>query len=204
MPRPMNTLPKSSTPAQPHQRSIQYIDQALQKWLLIALVFLEVLILAGAGAILYFRLDAAVEDSLYRVHLAGQPSMLSVLLKESLQIVVGLIAINLLALFAADRIWARHVRNILGALRKLLSSVRDLDLREETVTEISPSHEVLIAGLEWHRTERERHRALRKSIAALERMAKQPDTSDDAFRAGLLAFCHELPSAENQDPCPPK
>jgi hypothetical protein len=200
----MNTLPKSSTPAQPHQRRIKYIDQALQKWFLIALVTLEILILVGAGAILYFRLDAAVEDSLYRVHLAGQPSMLSVLLKESLQIVVGLIAINLIALFVADRIWARRVRGILGALRKILHSVRDLDLREETVTEILPSHEVLIAGLEWHRTERKRHLALRKSIAALEHMAKQSDTSDDAFRAGLLAFCHELPSAEMQDPCPPK
>lgn len=200
----MNTLPKSSTPAQPHQRSIKYIDQALQKWLLVALVALEILILAGAGAILYFRLDATVEDSLYRVHLAGQPSMLSVLLKESLQIVVGLIAINLMALFVADRIWARHVRGILGALRKILHSVRDLDLREEAVTEISPHHEVLMVGLEWHRTERERHLALRKSLAMLEHMAKQPDTSDDAFRAGLLAFCHELPGAEMQAPRQPK
>lgn len=200
----MNTMAKSSTSAQPHQRNIQYIDQALQKWFLVALVALEVLILAGAGAILYFRLDAVVEDGLYRVHLAGQPSMFSVLLKESLQIVVGLIAINLIALFVADRIWARHVRGILGALRNILHSVRELDLREEAVTKISPNHEVLMVGLEWHRTERERHLALRKSLATLEHMAKQPDTSDDAFRAGLLAFCHELPSAEMQAPCPPK
>ena len=200
----MNILPKSSTPEQSHQRNVTYIDQALQKWLLVALVALEVLILLGAGAILYFRLDAAVEDSLYRVHLASQPSMLSVLLKESVQIVVGLIAVNLIALLVADRIWARHVRGILGALRIILQSVRDLDLREETVSEISPRHEILIVGLEWHRTERKRHLALRKSIAALEHMAKQSNTSDDAFRAGLLALCHELPVAEMQDYCPPK
>lgn len=200
----MNTLPKSPNPAQPHQRNIQYIDQALQKWFLVALVTLEVLILAGAGAILYFRLDAAVEESLYRVHMAGQPSMLSVLLKESLQIVVGLIAINLIALFVADRIWARHVRGILSELRKLLSSVRDLDLREDTVTGILPRHEVLSVGLDWHRAERERHLALRESIAALDRMVEQTDTSGDAFRAGLLVFCHELPIAEMQAPCPPQ
>lgn len=200
----MNILPKSSTPEQSHQRNVTYIDQALQKWLLVALVALEVLILLGAGAILYFRLDAAVEDSLYRVHLASQPSMLSVLLKESVQIVVGLIAVNLIALLVADRIWARHVRGILGALRIILQSVRDLDLREETVSEISPRHEILVVGLEWHRTERKRHLALRKSIAALEHMAKQSNTSDDAFRAGLLALCHELPVAEMQDYCPPK
>ena len=200
----MTALPKSSTPGQPHQRNVTYIDQALQKWLLVALVVLEVLILVGAGAVLYFRLDAAVEDSLYRVHMAGQPSMLSVLLKESVQIVVGLIAVNLIALLVADRIWARHVRGILGALRIILQSVRDLDLREETVSEISPRHEILVVGLEWHRTERKRHLALRKSIAALEHMAKQSNTSDDAFRAGLLALCHELPVAEMQDYCPPK
>lgn len=200
----MNTFPKSAPPQQPHQRSIQYIDQALQKWLLVALVVLEVLILAGAGAILYFRLNALVEESLYRVHLAGQPSMLSVLLEESLLIVVGLIVINLFALFVADRVWARHVRGILVALRKLLSSVQNLDLREETVAGILPKHEVLRVGLTWHRAERARHLALDESIAALERMAKQPDTSDDAFRAALLAVCHELPISEVQEPCPPR
>lgn len=200
----MNTLPKSPPSEQPHQRSIQYIDQALQKWLLVALVALEVLILAGAGAILYFRLDALVEESLYRVHLAGQPSMLSVLLEESLLIVVGLIAINLFALFVADRVWARHVRGILVALRKLLTSVRNLDLREEAVAEILPKHEVLRVGLTWHRAERARHLALGESIAALERMAKQPDTRDVAFRAGLLAVCHELPISEMQEHFPPR
>lgn len=200
----MTTSPKSSPTAQPHQRRIKYIDQALQKWLLIALVTLEILILAGAGALLYFKLDAVVEASLYRVHLAGQPSMLSVLLKESLQIVVGLVAINLLALFVADRIWARHVRGILGALRELLSSVQSLDLREESVSNIPPKHDVLSAGLDWHRAERERHLALHQSVTALEHMAMQTNTSDDAFRAGLLAFCHELPIAEMQEPCPPQ
>ena len=48
--------------------------------------------------------------------------MLSVLLKESLQTVAGLITINLLAMLLVDRIWARHMRGILSALHKLLLS----------------------------------------------------------------------------------
>lgn len=200
----MNTSQMSPTPSQPHERSTHYIDQALQKWFLVALVILEVPILAGAGAILYFRLNAVVEKSLYRVHLTGQPSMLSVLLKDSLKIVAGLITINLLALLLADRIWARHVRGILSALRKLLLSVRNLDLRAQAVTEIVPRHEVLSVGLTWHRAERERHLTLHKSMIALNHMAEQAETSDEAFRAGLLAFCHELPIADTQEPCPPQ
>lgn len=200
----MNSSASSPPPIQPHQRKIHYVDQTLQKWLLIALILLEVLILAVAGAVLYFRLDAAVEESLYRVHLADQPTMLTVLLKESLAIVAGLIAVNLLGLLVADRIWANHVRGILSALRSLLSSVQNLDLREERLAEITPRHEVLRVGLEWHRAERERHLALRESMLVLEQLAAQPGTSNEEFRAGLLAFCQVLPLAEMQAPCPPQ
>lgn len=192
----MNSSGSSPAPMPPHHRKLHYVDHALQKWLLIALVILEVLILAAAGAVLYFRLHGVVEDSLYRVHLAGQPPMLTVLLKESLVILAGLVAVNLLALLVADRIWAHYVGGIVAALRSLLTSVQKLDLREERLLHIAPRHEVLSVGLQWHRAERERHLALLESMRDLEQLASQPDASIEDFRAGLLAFSQTLPKTD--------
>lgn len=176
-----------------HQRKIHYIDDVLQKWMLIALVALETFLLTIADAVLYVRLDNIVEESLYRIHFAGQPSMFSVLLTEALLILGGLIAVNLTALFAADRIWSHYVRGILLSLRDLLSRTRDLDLRADG--DVPQRHKVLAQALFWRLVERERHLALNKSLSIIENLAASNSTSDMAFRASLLALREHLPSA---------
>ena len=81
----MKSVPTpSSQPGSVHQRKIHYIDHVLQKRLLVALVLLEIIIVSAAGALLYYRLNAIVEENLYRIHFDSQPSMLSVWLRESL------------------------------------------------------------------------------------------------------------------------
>lgn len=175
----------------PHnQRKIKYVDHVLQKWLLVALVVLELLVLSAAGAILYFRLNGIVEDSLYRIHFGGQPSMFSILLTESLRIVAGLIAVNLLALFVADRIWARYVRHILEMLRELLTRTRQLDFLTDAST--NQRHKVIALALDWRQAERARQQALRQGLAQL----SQPScANNDALRAGLLALRAQLPQS---------
>jgi len=191
----MNTLSANSPqPGQPHQRKIHYIDHVLQKWLLIALVVLEVIVVSVAGAILYIKLNTIVDESLYRIHFAGQPSIFTVLLKESLLILGGLVAVNLVALFIADRIWSHYVRNILLALRGLLSSTCDLDLRADVV--VPQGHKVLALALAWRHAERAHHLALHDSLNALESVAMEPSASDGEFRARLLAVRRCLPETD--------
>lgn len=181
----MNTRPISLS--QRRQRKIRYIDQDLQKRLLIALVALEVVVLLVAGAILYVRLNIVADESLYRIHLTSRPSMFSVMLKESVQILGGLVVANLLALFVAKRIWSRYVNGIVAALRDLLSRSRDLDLRADPV--LPTRHPVLERALAWRSAERARHLALREALEILDKAA--PNTE---FRACLVALRGHLPA----------
>lgn len=192
----MTILPVSSPQAgQSHQRKIHYIDHELQKWLVIALVVLEVIVLSMAGAILYARLNVVVDESLYRIHFTTQTSMFSVLLKESLLILAGMVAANLLALFVADRIWAHHVSAILTALRDMLARTRDLDLQADIAVPVR--HRVLARALAWRSAERARHLALRESLEAIEAA-----TSNTEFRAGLLALRAHLPEPDRRNSGP--
>lgn len=197
----MNTPPASSPQAgQPHKRKIHYIDHDLQKWLVIALVVLEVIVLSVAGAILYARLNFVVDESLYRIHLTTETSMFSVLLKESLLILGGMVAANLLALFAADRIWARYVSAILASLREVLARTRDLDLQADMA--VPAHHRVLARALAWRSAERARHLALRASLEAIEAAAADAPVSDDEFRARLLALRGHLPEPDRRHSAP--
>lgn len=190
----MSDLPAEPVPAgHSHDRKVKYIDHAIQKWLLIALVVLELTVLSVAGAVLYFRLNAIVEENLYRIHFDNQHSMLSVLLVESLWIIGGMIVVNLLALFAADRIWVRYVNSILADLRRLLSSTRELDFRNASSTDVHQRHEVLALSVAWRKAERARHVALRKSIDLL---ATQNSSTAEEFRNSLMAVRSQLPDKD--------
>ena len=180
--------PISLPPGAPHSRKVHYIDHVLQKWMLIALVVLEVVVLSAAGAILYWRLSQVVDDSVYRIHFGDQPSMFSVLLKESLWVLAGLVAANLLALFVADRIWVRYVRSIVMSLSALLTKSRDLDFSEDA--DMRQRHKVVTLALGWRRQERARLQRLQHAIEAA---ATQPPAPEDEFRASLLALRGHLP-----------
>ena len=186
----MNPInPRSLLPGAPHSRKIHYIDHVLQKWMLIALVVLEVIVLSAAGAILYWRLSQIVDDSVYRIHFDGQPSMFSVLLKESLWVLAGLVAANLLALFVADRIWVRYVRRILSSLRDLLTRSRGLDFRDDV--DLPQQHKVVSLALDWRRHERAR---LQRLHHAMEPVATHLSTNNNEFRTRLLVLREYLPT----------
>ena len=183
------TSPIKPPPGLSHHRKIKYIDHVLQKWLLLALVVLEVIVLSVAGAILYVRLNGIIDDNLYRVHFGGQPSMFMVLLNQSLRIIGGMIAVNLLALFVADRIWVHYVRAILSELRRQFACVRALDFRDDQ--DVHPRHKVLALAQDWRRVEKERHLAMLQSF---DHMASRSTTSTEELRADLQAFRSNLPT----------
>lgn len=186
----MNASRSSPQPHRHHSRKIHYVDHLLQKRLLIALVVLEVTLLCIAGAILYTSLNAIVDENLYRIHFADQPSMFSVLLKESLLILGGLVAANLVALFVADRIWSHYVNGIMQTLRDLLSRTRDLDLRPDV--EAPYRHKVLELALAWRQVERTRNLALRDLSDRAEALAGQQPIAEDELRRCLLSIIEQL------------
>lgn len=188
----MNTDRPSPQTGQQYRRKIHYIDFIVQKRLLIALVVLEGTLLCSAGAVLYYRLHSIVDENLYRIHFADQPSMFHVLFSESLLILGVLLAVNLVALLIADRIWAHYVTGIMSCLRGLLSRTLELDLRPDTAA--PHGHKVLELALAWRETERNRHLVLRALFDRAESAAGAVPLQVEEYRACLLAMREQLPS----------
>lgn len=174
------------------RRHIVYVDDRLQKWLLIALVTFEVLLIAGALWMLYLQLDSLLEANLYRVHYSGDPHIYPLLLKNALIGIGGLIGINLVLLLIADRMWSRHVNSILQPLNELLAKVEALDFSDEVST--AASHKVVELARSWRNSERQRLRKLRAQIAELDLPGGPPSPEAQArARAALENILKLLP-----------
>lgn len=158
----MNTR---TQPATARRRTV-YVDEAVQKWLLIALVTFEVVLISGALWLLYQQLNAMVEANLYRIHFSGEANIDPVLLKKMLLGLGGLVAINIVVLLVADWFWTRQVNAILQPLVKLLNKVEELDFSEDEPVE--KSHKVVELAHAWRNSERQRLFKLRTEIAKLE------------------------------------
>ena len=156
------------------KRRIIYIDDNIQKRLLIALVTLEVLLIASTLWILYIQMSEIVEANLYRIHIIQNQSIYPLLLKTILIGLIGLIAVNALMLWVVSWIWARHVDSILNPFRKLVSKVEALDFREDEP--ISIPHKVVELALAWRHFNRQNMLKLRQEISQLDEFEVSPNT----------------------------
>lgn len=147
------------------RRRLRIVDDMLQKWLLVALVVMESVLVTAAIWFLYRELDAAVDENLYRVHFTGSVDMLSLLVREGLPVLGALLLANLGALLVADRIWVCYVNNILGHLGALVGASGRLDLRP--LPPPPASHAVLDQAIQWREGEAQYLAQVRASIAAL-------------------------------------
>lgn len=185
----MNQTPKSNLV----KRRIIYVDDKVQKGLLIALVTLEVLLIAVTLWVLYVQMGEVVDANLYRVHFSDKPNVYPLLLKTILGGVIGMIAINVLVLWIAGWVWMRHVNSIIKPFRELVGKVEALDFSEDAAAHVP--HQVVDLALSWRRTKRQRLLKLRTEIAKLNDLG---DLSDAAVRvrarASLEAIRELLPN----------
>jgi len=185
----MNAMPKSNL----IKRRIVYVDDKVQKGLLIALVTLEVLLIAGTLWMLYLQMGKVVDANLYRVHFSDTPDIYPLLLKTALVGVIGLIAINVLVLWIAGRVWIRHVDSIVKPFRELVRKVEVLDFSEDAAIVIP--HKVVDLALAWRHTKRQRLLKLRMEIAKLDELGDLSDVeAQRRARAALEAIRELLPN----------
>jgi len=155
------------------KRRIIYIDDRIQKWLLVALVTLEVLLIASTLWILYIQMNEIVEANLYRIHISQKHNIYPLLLKTIMIALIGLIAVNTLMLWVVGWVWARHVDSILNPFRNLVSKVEALDFREDEP--ISIPHKVVELALAWRHSNRQNMLKLRQEISRLNEFEGSPD-----------------------------
>lgn len=161
------------------RRTIRYIDGAIQKWMLVGLVVMELLLTAGLLWILYQDLVQVIDENLYRIHQTDHESIFPLMLAEGAKILGYAFAVNVVAISLADRIWAFYVNRVVSRLSILMQLSRSLDWREN---DIGATHSVLVIALAWRYAERFRCSELRETVSEL------PDTLPDTPAARQAAL----------------
>lgn len=175
------------------KRRIIYVDEKVQKGLLVALITLEVLLVIGTLLVLYVQMGEVVDANLYRVHLSGQPDIYPLLLKTGLIGIGALVAVNVIVLWIATWVWVRHVDSIVRPFRELVAKVEALDFTEDQAHDVP--HEVVDLALAWRHSKRSILRKLRAEIAKLDEIGDLSDPeARQRARATLESIRDQLPN----------
>lgn len=174
------------------RRNNFYVDHMVQKWLLVALVMLEMLSIAIAVWALYQALDSVVEANMYRIHFRADSGDLPAFVAIGIRIIVGIGIVNFAAIVAADRIWALYVNRILHNLDRIMRAALGFDF---SVLQVERrEHAILDQAAGWHDNERKRLLRIRAFIEALPlQLPASPEeceTSTGALRA-LEGCCRQ-------------
>jgi hypothetical protein len=148
-----NTLPKPT-----YRRHIFYVDGAIQRPLLVAMVVLEIALLATATWIAYQHLNVMIDESLYRVHITDTGPIWKRLAKEGAWMLGVFAAINLLALMIAEWIWSRRENLITQSFSQFTLKTSRLDFSMDMP--IERPHRIQTLTLSWRARERERFLAI--------------------------------------------
>ncbi|MDD5176550.1 MAG: hypothetical protein PHQ05_09040 [Sterolibacterium sp.] len=156
----------SLTPRPPHRRRRLYVDSTIQRSLLVAMVVLEVTLVAAAIWFAYGHLIEVINANMYRMKVVQTGPTMMLFAKEGLW-VLGVFAVaNLVALMVAAGIWSRHENLVVQDLDLLTGKTKELDFSSDA--NILPKHEVLALTLTWREQERIRFSAIRDRVAKLE------------------------------------
>ena len=159
-----NSLP--STPY--HVRRRHFIDRNIQGRLIAGLVLIEVVLFALGMWFIYYKMQVAIDQELYRVHQLA-PRSSPILLHALYQTIPWIILVNVLVLVGIDRVWGGYVEIIIGKLRRLAQKVAALDLRSQLH---DTEHDVLRQARHWLKVEQARCQQIRQLVQSL------PDTPD--------------------------
>ena len=170
--------PAASTPSRPaYRRRLYFVDRSIQLSLLVAIVMLEVILVAASIWLVYWQLNQVIEENLYRVHLVQGGSLFAQLAEKGLG-VLGLFAVvNIIALLVAERIWSHHESHVLRNFTELITKTWELDFSNDP--EPRRQVEVLVLARTWRARERLRFAAIREQVGKLEAAALAGEPEQD-------------------------
>lgn len=149
-----------------HRRKIHYVDETLQKFLLVGLVLLEAGLAAGLTWMMFGQLSLIIEDNLYRVHLGDSVPILAQLTHEALILLSIFSVANLIALLLVEFVWRRYVDSILRLFMQLMGKTSQLDFTADP--EMSDRHQVLDMAKTQRAQDRIRLTEIREQLSRLE------------------------------------
>jgi hypothetical protein len=166
-----------TTTAMPHhQRKTHYIDENVQKTLLISLVLIEAVLVLGLCWIMYRQLSHTIELNLYRIHLAEAEPLLKQLLHAALPLLAMFLLVNVLASASVYLIWRRQMNAMLMEFRIQVDKTRQLDFSPDM--DLTPyRYELLRLSTAQRAQERQRFIAIRERMALFETDISAPADS---------------------------
>ncbi len=148
----MNRQPRSRRDG--YRRQTHYVGERLQTFLLLALVLLEVALVAGLSWLMWRHLTQIIDDNLYRVHLDHSPSILSLLLREATVLLGWFFVTNLCALLLANLLWQHHVKAVLRHFMALIQKTQALDFSADPT--LTGQHQIISLAASQRQQERKR------------------------------------------------
>lgn len=155
-----------------HHRHRVYLDDLIQRRLLLLLVLMELAIVTAVIAWLYLEFRTVIEHGLYRIHHHDQHEAWPMLLSATWRAIGVLLLVNAFALVVADRIWARYVNGVLGRFGRLMARTTALDLGADT--EPAGLHRVVDLASAWRQYEHRIWCDIRTEVEALEGSTSAP------------------------------
>lgn len=168
----------------------RYVDYKIQMRLLLALLAMELTIVAAGLFYLYFRFRAIIDENIYRVHKHPTSDVFATMLNETTWVIVVSVVVNLAALLLADRIWIRYVRTIIISFGSLADRMADLNF-ENNHADVQASHESLDMMQAWHQGERQRALSIHAVIQSINLDTLNDPGSTEHIRQQLRTI-HEL------------
>lgn len=149
-----------------YRRRRYYVDSSLQRSLMVAMVALEVFLVALSIWLAHWQLIELIDQSMYRMNVAHTGPTLMRLAEKGF-VVLGLFAVvNVVALMVAAKIWSRHENLVLQDFAKLIAKTRALDFSGDPQT--CRQHQVLALASTWRALEQARFAAVRELVARLD------------------------------------
>lgn len=194
----MNRQPRSRRGS--YRRQTHYVGERLQTLLLLALVLLEVALVAGLSWLMWSHLNQILDDNLYRVHLQDSPSILSLLLRQAVALLGVFFVANLCALLLVNLIWQRHVNAVLRHFLALIKKTQALDFSADPA--LSGQHQVINLTAIQRRQKRQRLQQFRARLHAITADLTQARAPAE-LGAALHGLRHLLPAQTSPEAAPP-
>jgi len=186
----------STTTVVSHQRRIHYVDESIQKGLLVGLVLLEMALVAGLAWLMYRHLSAVVEDNLYIIHMAEAKPLDTELLHAALRLCGLFVVVNVAALILVDVLWRRYVDSILGAFGQLMGKTAQLDFSADPA--LQKRHQLLDLTEQQRNQDRARLTSIRSGVVQL--VAAQQVGDATAVQQALTALDEVIPQGRASRP----
>jgi hypothetical protein len=156
------------------QRKHFYNDHKLQGYLLVALIVLELVLVALLLSFMYVEINRIIEGHLYRLHNTNTASWPEMLLLLASAMAVFMI-VNIAALYLAHLIWGRYVKQTIRLFSAGLDRIIALDFSGRL--DSTPGHHQIIDLLEtWFAKEQDRNRQIARQVERLNSFSDGPLT----------------------------